>query len=96
MKKSAILLITFNIFWGIVQIYRSLEYLYSRNLLQDVTYLKSFVGFTIFCTIIVYPFNIIQLFTPEKRSIWSYYPYVISLIFVGLTTIFSFGLLFFV
>jgi hypothetical protein len=92
-KKAAALLITHNVFWGLVQIYKGVEYIYSINITQNNLGFKSFLGVTIISMIIVIPLNIAQFFMSKDWSLWGNWPYIVSFIFVCLSYLVGFAVL---
>lgn len=82
MKKAVILMTVHNVYWGIVQIYKAIEYICSIDQVGENLALESFLKFSAISLIIVFPLNIIQFFVNEKQSLWSQIPYLISVVFV--------------
>lgn len=95
MKKASFLFMIYNVFWGLVEIYYLVEYIYSVNITQNNLGVKSFLGFTLINMVIVLPISLGQLFIPKGKVLWSSKLYIITFIFVCMTYLISFGFMLF-
>lgn len=94
MKKSILLYIIYNVFWGLVEIYKTTEYIYLVNITQNTLGLKEFLGITLITMIIVLPVNIAQIILKDNHFL-RYKSYVASLVFVVITYLLGFGIMLF-
>lgn len=94
MKKSTLLFVIFNVFWGLVEIYKMIEYIYAVNITQNTLGAKEFLGITLITMVIVLPVNIAQLILKDNHFLKSKV-YLASLLFVVLSYIAGFGIIIF-
>ncbi|MFA6692333.1 MAG: hypothetical protein WCR73_01120 [Acholeplasmataceae bacterium] len=95
MKKASFLFTVYNVFWGLVQIYHLIEYIYAVNITQNNLAVEPFLRITIIVMVIVLPINLGQLFIPNGSVLWKSKAYFISFIFVCLTYLISFSFMLF-
>gem|GEM_PF-5352491 len=93
MKKSVFMVIVYNAFWGLVQIFQIIQYIYYVNITQNTLALKSFLGVTVVGMILVIPLNIIHSVLSKGKSVWRFWPYIASFGFVCVTYLVGFAVM---
>lgn len=93
MKKAAMLIIVYNVFWGLVQIFQIIQYIYYVNITQNTLALKSFLGMTVISLILVIPLNVAHSMISKGKSLWRFWPYIASFVFVCVTYLVGFAIM---
>jgi len=93
MKKTTLMVIVYNAFWGLVQIFQIIQYIYYVNITQNTLALKSFLGLTVVSMILVIPLNVVQSVLSKEKSIWRSWPYIASFGFVCVSYLVGFAVM---